>query len=84
MHDTYFDELFFLVDKINKRKIQDYKIQMAIIQNPHVKDPKVLWKEIEKQENELEGKSYLEAEFDTVGFEMLKSKMRENPRIVVK
>ena len=57
---------------------------MAIAQNPHVKDPSTLWKELEKQEKELEGKSYLDAEFDAVGFEALKSRLRTNPRIIVK
>lgn len=57
---------------------------MAIAQNPHVKDPSILWKELEKQQNEADGKSYLDAEFDAVGFEALKSRLRANPRIVVK
>ena len=57
---------------------------MAIAQNPHVKEPSVLWKELEKQESELEGKTYRDAEFDVVGFEALKSRLRSNPRIIVK
>lgn len=57
---------------------------MAIIQNPHVKDPKTLWSEIEKQELELDGKSYLDAQMDVAGFELLRSKMSSNPKIIVK
>lgn len=57
---------------------------MAITQNPHVKDPKVLWKTIEEQERAITGEPDKTQEFDATGFEMLKARLSENPRFVVK
>jgi hypothetical protein len=55
-------------------------MQLAITQNPHTKDPKHLWELIEQEE----GVELKPEEFDHVGFELLKMKMSENPRFVVK
>lgn len=84
MLNTYVDELFELVQKINKRKLNVYKMQLAIAQNPHVKDPNVLWNELKAQETTADGKEAKKPEFDLAGFEMFKSRLSANPRIVVK
>lgn len=83
LNEVYIDELVDLIKWINRRKLQDIKLQMSIIQNPHVKDPKILWKTIEEQERLL-GNSPKVEEFDTTGFENLKTLMSRNPRIIVK
>jgi hypothetical protein len=73
------DDLFFLVQKINDRKLIDYKMQLAIIQNPHVKDPKHLWRVLESKKEQKQND-----EFDPAGFALLKSALSKNPRIIVK
>jgi len=80
---VYLDDLFFLTRYINKRHIVDYRMALAIAQNPHVKNPKELWKILEQQERELSGSDRRE-EFDAVGFELLKSQLRRNDRFIVK
>ena len=60
-------------------------MQLAIATNPHTKDPKSLWSTLERQERENDGKEYLDAEFDTIGFEAFKQRLkREGSGIVVK
>lgn len=81
LYDVYFDELAELVKKINKRKVNEYKMQLAIAHNPHVKNYKELWRILERQDDEQHKKS---EEFDPVGFEQLKSVLSNNPRIIVK
>lgn len=77
----YFDELYELVQQINKRKISDWKMELAIVQNPHVKDPKQLWQmlssydRLSKPEND---------KLDKAGFAMLKDALSGSNRIMVK
>jgi len=47
--------------------------QLAIVQNPHVNDPKQIWRIIDYREKEMEGKSYLDEEFDQVAFNAFKT-----------
>lgn len=76
---VYLDELYFLIDQINKRKISEYKMQLAIAQNPHVKDPKALWEILNRQTRKLPS-----SKLDVSGMELLKSKLRQSPSIDVK
>jgi hypothetical protein len=79
------DELFIFTRLINRRKINDYKMGLAIATNPQTKDPKKLWDMLDRQERENEGKSYLDAEYDTAGMEALKTKLkRQGSGIIVK
>ncbi len=80
-YGVYLDELIFLVQKINHRKLIEYRMQLAIVQNPHVKDPKHLWDILTSQDKDFVTEP---KEFDPVGFELLKSQLRGNPRFVVK
>lgn len=83
LENVYLDELFVFTRLINRRKVQDYKMQLAIAQNPHIKNPKDLWRILEQQENEIEGKSYLDTEFDSVGFEAFKQTLQRNSKNIV-
>lgn len=83
LSDIYLDDLFIYIRKIAERKIANIKLQMVIVQNPHVKDPKKLWVAIETAEKQLPGQKKSE-EFDAAGFELLKAKLRQNPRFIVK
>lgn len=80
-YDVYFDELYYLTQKIEKRKLAEYKMQLAIAQNPHVKDPKELWRILNSQTTESYERPH---ELDNASFEILKSKLSSNPRFVVK
>lgn len=73
-------ELFTLIEKINIRHAQEYKMQILIAQNPHSRKPEELWKSLEK----LEKNTPEEPQFDETGFEILKQRMSQNPRIIVK
>lgn len=83
LENVYLDELFVFTRLINRRKIQGYKMQLAIAQNPHIKNPKDLWRLLEQQESEVEGKSYLDSEFDATGFEAFKQTLQRNSKGVV-
>lgn len=64
---------------IGRRKKGEYQTLLAIVQNPHADDPSQLWeafKDPEEPENQLE--------LDKKGFEFLKQKMSDNPRMIVK
>lgn len=55
-------------------------MELAIAQNPHVKNPKELWDTLnayERYDNDTE-------ELDKAGMALLKDKMRQNPRIMIK
>ncbi len=84
LEDVYVDELVDLVVWINRRKLQETKMQMSIIQNPHVKDPSQLWKNIEAQERALSSVPDKMPEFDEAGFELLKTQLSNNPNFIVK
>ena len=77
----YVPELVRLVKEINKRRLKNWKMELAIVQNPHVKNPKQLWQDLNSADDE---DTRREAKFDPVGFEKLKQVSRKNPRIVVK
>lgn len=53
---------------------------LAIIQNPHTKDPQELWKLLNSEDTPY----YEQESLDKVGFELLKLKMADNPRIKIK
>jgi len=76
---VYLDELYYLVKRINKRKLVEYKMQLAIVQNPHVKDPKDLWRLLESEEREP-----VAEKLDKAGFVMFKKKLTNSANIVVK
>lgn len=76
----YLDDLIRLSKEINRRKIQEHKTQLAIVQNPHVKNPKKLWDVLSCFDNT---KSVSDS-FDSVGFELLKNKLKQNPRFKIK
>jgi hypothetical protein len=68
LENVYLDELFIFTRLINQRKISEYKMQLAIVTNPHIKNPGRLWAVLDAQENDNNGKEYLDAEFDANGF----------------
>jgi hypothetical protein len=77
--------LFVFVRIIKRRQINDYKMALAIATNPQTKHPKKLWDTLDRMERQNEGKDYLDAEFDTVGFERFKQTLqRNNSGIIVK
>jgi hypothetical protein len=80
LNDVYIDELPPLLRQISGRHIRDYKMQLAIIQNPHTKDPKHLWRILQQSEP----RKPTEDVFDASGFERLKAQMSQSPRIIVK
>lgn len=82
LEDVYIDELFRLTTQINIRKINQYRIDLAIATNPHIKKPEELVKILNEQERQLTGPAG--EELDVVGLEALKQKLRHNPRFIVK
>ena len=81
LEDVYLDELFLMSQEINKRKLSEYKMQLAISTNPHLntKDQKGLWRLLE-----VGDKGTTTAEFDHAGFETLKAVMSGSDKIKVK
>lgn len=69
-----------LFERANKRKRQEYLMQIAIAQNPHVKNPQDLIRALsDKQEDYIE-----EQKLDKAAFAIFKQRISENPRIIVK
>lgn len=77
----YVPELVQLTKEINKRKLREWKMELAIVQNPHVKDPKKLWQDLNNADPDEKKRSEV---FDVAGFEKLKQQLRKNPRMVIK
>lgn len=79
LETVYFDDLPPLLEMINQRKLLEHKMHLAIVQNPHVKDPKQLWKALDLMQRKKQ-----EEVFDASGFERLKDVMKQNPRMMIK
>lgn len=82
LEDTYLDELFYLQKKIQQRQVREHKMQLAIAQNSHVKDPKTLWKMLDDQDRELGG--LRDEKLDKEGFARLKEQLSTSKAIKVK
>lgn len=81
MDGVYLDELVFLVQVINKRKLREYKMQLAIAENPHKgKEHIKLWEALDQADPQASKSNKL----DTAGFAALKLAMSKNPKIIVK
>ena len=62
-------------------------MQMAIAQNPHVKDPKEMWNIINGLGDDIDPRPRLPEkipDFDPVGFEIFKAKIGQNPKFTIK
>lgn len=79
---VYFDELFYLIEQARVRKINDWKMQLAIISNPHVKDPKLLYRMLDHEARRQHNPET--AVFDANAFDRLKQRVSEGGRIIVK
>ena len=75
----YLDEVIILLNQISKRKKEEYRMLLAISQNPHVKEPKLLWDALSYKEEENDEPVDLEKELGK-----LKMAMSDNPRIMIK
>lgn len=62
--------------RIVKRMINDYRMQLAIVNNPHLKEPGKLLEKIEEMESKLEGGDYLSGQLDKEGVAKLKKKIQ--------
>lgn len=83
LEGVYLDELFVLSRLIKRRQISEYKMALAIATNPHTKSPKRLWDTLDQMERANEGKDYLDAEFDTAGFERFKQTLQRHSKSFV-
>lgn len=85
LNGVYLDELFVFSRLITRRKISEQKMALAIATNPHTKNAKRLWDELDRQERYNDGRDYLDAEFDAIGFDRFKQALqRHGSSIVVK
>lgn len=64
---------------VKKRRIIDYRMQLAITQNPHLKEPEHLWKILEYAD-----KDPVDEELDKAGMERLKQAMSSGKAFLVK
>lgn len=82
LNKVYFDELFYMSEQIKRRKLTEYKMELAIAQNPHL-DPKEqvkLWDEL-KKEDPIPAK---QVEFNDEDFGNLKALLTQSPHFEVK
>jgi hypothetical protein len=82
MATVYLDEAIYLIQKIKRRRVNEYLMLTSIATFPHLEKPAK--KEfINSLKNSIvEGSK--PKEFDRTGFEALKFAMSQNPRIIVK
>lgn len=64
---------------IKKRKNQEYRVLLAIVQNPHTEKPSELW-QLLKDEDEAAVPETL----DKAGFEIFKAKLKGNEKFIIK
>lgn len=77
---TYVDDLFMLIKAREKRKLDERRILLALISNPHVKDPNALWRQLTPRDEVPERPTTL----DKASFDVFKSKLTQGSHIVVK
>lgn len=82
LETVYLDDLPDLIIQINKRKLMDYKMQLAIVSNPHTKNPGKLWQLLTKLDTG--NRQAKKDDFDNLGFERLKGQLSKRPTILVK
>ena len=82
LEETYPDDLFFLNKKIEKRQIADYKMQLSIAHNPHMKEQKELWDILNKADGV--SRDRLEEKLDKTAFARLKQQLSTSNAIKVK
>lgn len=82
LNHVYFEDIVPLMEKARLRKLQEWRMQLSIVSNPHVKDPKKLFAIIAQEERRLLG--VVDVGFDAKGFDRLKNQLSNNPRFVIK
>lgn len=80
LEHVYLDDLIKLMPVIEKRKLDEYRIQLALITNPHTKNPSELWNML-KPPPDITDRPI---ELDKTSFDLLKTKLSKGSRIVVK
>lgn len=63
-----------------KRRVDEWKMELAIVQNPHVKEPQTLWNELDQ----IEGKGVRDEKIDREGMMKLKALLTNSNQIKVK
>lgn len=80
LEKVYVDTLFLFVKAIERRKLDEHRIQLALISNPHTKDPQHLWRMLKPPVDVSEKPTKL----DITSFDILKNKISQGSHIVVK
>lgn len=81
---VYPEEIPVYSSSIMRRRIQNYKMELAIIQNPYVKNPKDLWHELEAIESQFEEPEYINSTLDKDSFALIKMKLKRSKFVQVK
>jgi hypothetical protein len=74
------DELFTLSRAIEKRQLAEYKMQLAIISNPHMKNPQALLDALNKKS----GGELRDEKLDKDSFTRLREQLSRSKSIKVK
>jgi hypothetical protein len=80
LENVYLDEVLYLRKLIHERKVDDIKLQLNIVQNPHTKNPRELYDKI----SSFDRRPIAKPKFDKVGFQNLKAALDKSPRFIVK
>jgi hypothetical protein len=80
------DEFLTLQEIIQQRKISEYKMQLAIVQNPHVKEPNKLVDSLTNAEKQysINQPEYMTAEFNQNEFNAFKAMMASTGKFDVR
>lgn len=79
LNTVYVDDVFYLREHIKRRHFEDWKMQLAIVQNPHTKNPKDLWDMLSAETNVP-----ADEKLDKEGFEAFKRALAGSQRVQVK
>lgn len=80
LENIYMDQLLALLPALRKRRLESWRIQLAIAHNPYSENPEALAKSFEPPDDSY----YLDAQLDRDGMERLKNVMRGGNAFIVK
>lgn len=73
LRDVYLDEALIYIDLIKRRNLQDRLLELAIISNPHTKNPKELHTFLSNELRSLEGGNIMDLEREKNATEKIKN-----------
>lgn len=82
LNTVYLDEALYYLDQIQRDKVANFQMQLAIVQNPNTKDPKALWNDLQRMGG-LFDEPREDPVLDTASFDRMKNMMMSSSALRV-